>query len=53
MLRGQMMKKEVGGEDFRWRGREISRIEGLSDAVFGLEHAQTPEGSGREDHRDT
>src|SRR5262245_28432921 len=26
-----------GGErDFRWRGKEVSRIEGLSDAVFAL-----------------
>src|SRR4051812_28778692 len=23
-------------EDFRWRGKEVMRIEGLSDAVFGL-----------------
>lgn len=36
MLREQLIDKEVGGEDFRWRGREISRIEGLSDAVFGF-----------------
>ena len=36
MLREPLMKKEVGGGAFRWRGREISRIEGLSDAVFGF-----------------
>lgn len=36
MLREPLMKKEVGRGAFRWRGREISRIEGLSDAVFGF-----------------
>lgn len=36
MLREQLMKKEVGARSFRWRSHEISRIEGLSDAVFGF-----------------
>ena len=36
MLREQLIKKEVGGGTFRWRSHEISRIEGLSDAVFGF-----------------
>jgi transmembrane protein TMEM174 (potassium channel) len=36
MLREHLIKKEVGGSAFRWRSHEISRIEGLSDAVFGF-----------------
>ncbi|HKR59442.1 MAG TPA: TMEM175 family protein, partial [Pyrinomonadaceae bacterium] len=36
MLRAQLIKKEIGGGAFRWRSHEISRIEGLSDAVFGF-----------------
>jgi uncharacterized membrane protein len=37
MIREKMIEKDIGrGEQFRWRGHEISRIEGLSDAVFGF-----------------
>ena len=36
MLREQLIKKEIGGGAFRWRSHEISRVEGLSDAVFGF-----------------
>ena len=36
MLREHLIKKEFGGGAFRWRSHEISRIEGLSDAVFGF-----------------
>lgn len=37
MLREQMIKTSLGKPtDFRWRGQEISRIEGLSDAVFAF-----------------
>ena len=37
MFREQMIKTRLGkATDFRWRGHEISRIEGLSDAVFGI-----------------
>ena len=37
MVRRHMAKKGVGEtESFRWRGHEISRLEGLSDAVFGF-----------------
>src|SRR6267143_5769768 len=37
MIREQLLKKEVGKTNaFRWRGHEISRIEGLSDAVFAF-----------------
>lgn len=36
MLREQLIKKEIGSGTFRWRSHEISRIEGLSDAVFGF-----------------
>jgi len=37
MLRGRAVEARVGAEhDFRWRGAEVSRIEGLSDAVFAF-----------------
>jgi len=37
MIREQMIDRAVGRRsDFRWRGHEISRIEGLSDAVFAF-----------------
>jgi uncharacterized membrane protein len=37
MIREKMIKKDIGnGGKFRWRGHEISRIEGLSDAVFAF-----------------
>jgi uncharacterized membrane protein len=37
MLRGHATAKEIGAErDFRWRGAEVSRVEGLSDAVFAF-----------------
>src|ERR1700704_297221 len=37
MLREKLMAKDIGRRaDFRWRSHEISRIEGLSDAVFAF-----------------
>lgn len=37
MIREKMIERDVGrGGEFRWRGHEISRIEGLSDAVFAF-----------------
>ena len=37
MLRDRLLATRYAQEDgFRWRGREVSRIEGLSDAVFGF-----------------
>lgn len=37
MIREKLMEKGVGqGKGFRWRSQEISRIEGLSDAVFAF-----------------
>ena len=37
MIREKMIEHDIGhGGKFRWRGHEISRIEGLSDAVFGF-----------------
>jgi Endosomal/lysosomal potassium channel TMEM175 len=37
MIREKMVDKDVGRRsDFRWRSQEISRIEGLSDAVFAF-----------------
>ena len=37
MLREKMVQNDIGGGGkFRWRGHEISRIEGLSDAVFAF-----------------
>ena len=37
MLRGRLAQSRVGSEDgFSWRGEEVSRIEGFSDAVFAF-----------------
>ena len=37
MIREQLIDKAIGdNKKFRWRSHEISRIEGLSDAVFGF-----------------
>ena len=37
MIREKLIAKDVGRRvDFRWRSHEISRIEGLSDAVFAF-----------------
>ena len=37
MFREKMIRTSLGKTtDFRWRGNEISRIEGLSDAVFAF-----------------
>jgi hypothetical protein len=37
MIREKMIENDIGhGGKFRWRGHEISRIEGLSDAVFAF-----------------
>jgi len=37
MLREHLIEKKAGAKnDFRWRGGEISRIEGFSDAVFAF-----------------
>jgi transmembrane protein TMEM174 (potassium channel) len=37
MIREKLIEKNFGNAGkFRWRGREISRIEGLSDAVFAF-----------------
>ncbi|MGI8589347.1 MAG: TMEM175 family protein [Chloroflexia bacterium] len=37
MVREKLMKEGVGHSgDFRWRGRDVTRIEGFSDAAFGF-----------------
>jgi uncharacterized membrane protein len=37
MLRDKLIEKQIGAQsDFRWRSREITRIEGFSDAVFAF-----------------
>lgn len=37
MIREKLIQKDIGRHtEFRWRGHEISRIEGLSDAVFAF-----------------
>jgi Endosomal/lysosomal potassium channel TMEM175 len=36
MIRQTLINKNIGKNRFRWRSQEISRIEGLSDAVFGF-----------------
>jgi uncharacterized membrane protein len=37
MIREKLVEKHVGAKvGFRWRGHEVSRLEGLADAVFGF-----------------
>jgi uncharacterized membrane protein len=37
MIRKQLMQSRGGGEaDFRWRGHEVTRLEGFTDAVFAF-----------------
>jgi uncharacterized membrane protein len=36
MIRQKLIEKGIGKTKFRWRSEEVSRIEGLSDAVFGF-----------------
>jgi hypothetical protein len=36
MIREKLIEKDIGRGEFRWRGHEVSRIEGLSDAVFAF-----------------
>jgi uncharacterized membrane protein len=37
MIRERMIASDIGNDNkFRWRGHEVSRIEGLSDAVFAF-----------------
>jgi hypothetical protein len=36
MIRQKLIENKIGQGAFRWRSHEVSRIEGLSDAVFGF-----------------
>ena len=36
MVRERLARRQAGEEDFRWRGEEISRLEGFSDSVFAF-----------------
>ena len=36
VVREGLARRQAGEEDFRWRGVEISRLEGFSDAVFAF-----------------
>ncbi len=36
MVRGGLARRQGSEEDFRWRGEDVSRIEGFSDAVFAF-----------------
>ena len=36
MIRQKLIEKKIGQNRFRWRSHETSRIEGLTDAVFGF-----------------
>ena len=36
MVREGLVRRRVGEEDFRWRGEDVSRMEGFSDAVFAF-----------------
>ena len=35
-MREGLTRRQGGEEDFRWRGEDVSRIEGFSDAVFAF-----------------
>jgi len=35
-VREGLTGRQGGEEDFRWRGEDVSRIEGFSDAVFAF-----------------
>ena len=36
MVREELARRRVGDESFRWRGEEVWRVEGFSDAVFAF-----------------
>ena len=36
MVRSGLARRQAGEEDFRWRGEDVSRLEGFSDAVFAF-----------------
>src|ERR671920_1754514 len=36
VVREGLARRGVGEESFRWRGEDVSRIEGFSDAVFAF-----------------
>jgi uncharacterized membrane protein len=36
VVRERLARRQAGEEDFRWRGEEVSRLEGFSDAVFAF-----------------
>ena len=37
MIREKLIDRGIGGDKkFRWRSHDVSRLEGLSDAVFGF-----------------
>lgn len=36
MVRGGLARRQGGEEDFRWRGEDITRLEGFTDSVFAF-----------------
>jgi uncharacterized membrane protein len=36
VVRESLARRQTGEEDFRWRGEDISRLEGFSDSVFAF-----------------
>src|SRR5215218_9873798 len=36
VVRGGLARRQGGEEDFRWRGQDVSRIEGFSEGVFAF-----------------
>ncbi len=36
MVREELARRRVGSESFRWRGEDVWRVEGFSDAVFAF-----------------
>lgn len=48
MIRSHLVaRRQAEANGFRWRGREVSRLEGLSDAVFGFAITRSGAESGR------
>ena len=36
MVRESLARRQTGEEDFRWRGKDITRLEGFTDSVFAF-----------------
>ena len=36
MIRESLARRQTGEEDFRWRGKDVTRLEGFTDSVFAF-----------------